>query len=34
MPLSHWAKLLMMVVQAGSSLSLVVLVTARAVNVL
>ena len=33
MPLSHWAKLLMMV-QAGSSLLLVVLVTARAVNVL
>lgn len=33
MPLSHWAKVLMMV-QAGSSLLLVVLVTARAVNVL
>lgn len=33
MPLSHWAKGLMMV-QAGSSLLLVVLVTARAVNVL
>jgi hypothetical protein len=33
MPLSHWAKSLMMV-QAGSSLLLVVLVTARAVNVL
>jgi uncharacterized membrane protein len=33
MPLSHWAKTLMMV-QAGSSLLLVVLVTARAVNVL
>ncbi|MGI9117653.1 MAG: hypothetical protein ACR2JV_08475 [Gaiellales bacterium] len=33
MPLSHWAKLLMMI-QAGSSLLLVVLVTARAVNVL
>ena len=33
MPLSHWAKVLMMI-QAGSSLLLVVLVTARAVNVL
>lgn len=33
MPLSHWAKVLMMV-QGGSSLLLVVLVTARAVNVL
>mgnify|MGYP006286810613 CR=1 FL=1 len=33
MPLSQWAKVLMMV-QAGSSLLLVVLVTARAVNVL
>ena len=33
MPLSHWAKGLMMI-QAGSSLLLVVLVTARAVNVL
>ena len=33
MPLSHWAKGLMMV-QAGASLLLVVLVTARAVNVL
>jgi hypothetical protein len=32
-PLSHGAKVLMMV-QAGSSLLLVVLVTARAVNVL
>ena len=33
MPLSHWAKVLMMV-QSGTSLLLVVLVTARAVNVL
>ncbi len=33
MPLSHWAKLLMMV-QAGVSLLLIVLVTARAVSVL
>jgi uncharacterized membrane protein len=33
MPLTHWAKGLMMV-QAGASLLLVVLVTARAVNVL
>jgi uncharacterized membrane protein len=33
MPLTHWAKLLMMV-QSGSSLLLIVLVTARAVNVL
>lgn len=33
MPLSQWAKSLMMV-QAGSSLLLIVLVTARAVNVL
>lgn len=33
MPLTHWAKALMMV-QSGSSLLLIVLVTARAVNVL